>query len=338
MALQTNSALPDGTGIGGYRILRKISSGGFSIVYLASDGADRLYAIKEYLPASLVRRGPGESSPRVSPEHVATYRHGLKAFFEEGRALARIPHPNIVRVVNFFRENGTVYLVMAYESGRSLQELILRHRGRPDRGVLSERHIRGVFDRVLQGLREVHANRLLHLDLKPANVYLRHDGTPLLLDFGAARQAIGGDAPRLFPMFTPGFAAPELHAQSEALGPWTDLYGIGATLFACMLGVAPPPSQQRLGEDGVPSALAGLRGVYSGALLEIVHGCLALTPLERPQSVFTVQRSLRMSAMRAEAVHASGFGRWLNALASRVGSHRRTGRRGRDPVEGGGAR
>ena len=338
MALQTNSALPDGTEIGGYRILRKISSGGFSIVYLASDAAQRLYAIKEYLPASLVRRAPGECAPTVVPAHFATYRHGLKAFFEEGRALARIPHPNIVRVVNFFRENGTVYLVMAYESGRSLQDLILRHRGRPDHAVLSERHIGRVFDRVLQGLREVHANRLLHLDLKPANVYLRRDGSPLLLDFGAARQALGGDAPRLFPMFTPGFAAPEMHAQPEALGPWTDLYGIGATLFACMLGVAPPPSQQRLGEDRVPSMLAGLRGVYSGALLEIVHACLALAPLERPQSVFAVQRSLRMSATRIEAVRTPGLGRWLNALSSRVGVRPGAGGRDRDSIDGGGAK
>ncbi|MEN9316815.1 MAG: hypothetical protein RIS35_3208, partial [Pseudomonadota bacterium] len=117
MASQANSALPDGSVIGGYRILRKISSGGFSIVYLARDEHERLFAIKEYLPARLVSRAPGERSPTVAPEHLSVYRHGLKAFFEEGRALARIPHPNIVRVVNFFRENGTVYLVMAYERG-----------------------------------------------------------------------------------------------------------------------------------------------------------------------------------------------------------------------------
>jgi serine/threonine protein kinase len=337
MASQANSALPDGSVIGGYRILRKISSGGFSIVYLARDEHERLFAIKEYLPARLVSRAPGERSPTVAPEHLSVYRHGLKAFFEEGRALARIPHPNIVRVVNFFRENGTVYLVMAYERGLSLQEHILRNRGRQDRAVLSERHLRAIFDRVLQGLREVHANRLLHLDLKPANVYLRRDGTPLLLDFGAARQALGEDAPRLFPMFTPGFAAPELQRPGEALGPWTDLYGVGATMFACMLGLAPPSSKERADGDRVPEMLDTLDGVYSRPLLEIVRNCLALTPLDRPQSVFSVQRSLRGPGTPSRPLPASGLAGWFGALSSRLHGRSRGKPRDADSADGGDA-
>src|SRR5699024_4760447 len=110
---------PDGLEIGGYRIVRKISSGGFSIVYLANDEAGAPVAIKEYLPSTLVKRREGELAPQVIGDNLTTYRNGLKCFFEEGRALARILHPNVVRVLNFFRANDTVYMVMAYEQGRT---------------------------------------------------------------------------------------------------------------------------------------------------------------------------------------------------------------------------
>ena len=320
MGTQTSAALPDGIEIGGYRILRKIASGGFSIVYLASDAHGQRYAIKEYLPAGLAQREPGELAPTIPEAKVGMFRQGLKAFFEEGLALARIVHPNVVRVANFFRANDTVYMVMDYERGRSLQDLVLRHRGRDGRAALAQRHIRKVFDPVLQGLREVHANRLLHLDLKPANVYLRRDGTPLLLDFGAARRALAQDAPALAPMFTPGFAAPELQVRSTPLGPWTDVYGIGATLFACMLAAPPQPADQRQRDDRVDLALAGVADAYSEELRTLVRACLALDPLARPQSVFAVQRDLRACepGSPSEAEPASALGRWLDTVAGRL--------------------
>src|ERR1700740_3086366 len=168
MAAQNNAPLPDGLEIAGYRIVKKIASGGFSIVYLAYDEDGNAVAIKEFLPSSLALRQPGELVP--------VFRIGLKCFFEEGRALARIAHPNVVSVVNFFRANDTVYMVMAYESGRSLQDHILRRRDKGEKPLVSERFIRKMFAHVMNGLREVHTNKLLHLDLKPANIYLRVDG------------------------------------------------------------------------------------------------------------------------------------------------------------------
>jgi serine/threonine protein kinase len=222
MASQTNAPLPDGLTFGGYRIVKKISSGGFSIVYLAQDEAGSLYAIKESCRAPWLVRSEGELVPKIASENLPTYRNGLQCFFEEGRALARIFHPNVVRVVNFFRAHDTVDLVMAYETGRSLQEIVIRNRKRPDRIVVGERHVRRIFLQVMNGLREVHANRMLHLDVKPANVYLRADGSPMLLDFGAARQTLSADAPKLFPMYTPGFAAPELYRQAGAARPWSE--------------------------------------------------------------------------------------------------------------------
>jgi serine/threonine protein kinase len=229
--------------------------------------------------------------PAISKANLPVFRIGLKCFFEEGRALARIVHPNVVRVLNFFRANDTVYMVMAYESGHSLQEQISRLLAKGQRA--SEGFIRQAFNGVCGGLREVHANKLLHLDLKPANIYLRVDGTPLLLDFGAARQTINTDLPTLAPMYTPGFAAPELYAKGAALGPWTDIYSIGAALYACIAGAPPQPADQRKSQDEMAARIARLEGAYSPELMAMVRSCLALDPLARPQSVFAVQKVLQ---------------------------------------------
>jgi serine/threonine protein kinase len=300
MAAQNNEPLPDGLEIGGYRIVKKIASGGFSIVYLAYDADGNAVAIKEYLPSSLALREEGELVPRISAANLPVFRIGLKCFFEEGRALARISHPNVVSVLNFFRANETVYMVMAYESGRSLQDHILRQRDKGLSPLLSERFIRGLFSQVLNGLREVHANKLLHLDLKPANIYLRVDGTPLLLDFGAARQALKTDIPKLYPMYTPGFAPPEIYVKTSTLGPWSDVYSIGATIFACMVGAPPQPSDQRKNDDKMNNHFEKLKGLYSNELLHLVRWCLMIDPLERPQSLFALQKLLQEPIVEAE--------------------------------------
>lgn len=293
MAAQNNAPLPDGLEIAGYRIVKKIASGGFSIVYLAYDEDGNAVAIKEYLPSSLALRQPGELVPTISPENLPVFRIGLKCFFEEGRALARIAHPNVVSVTNFFRANETVYMVMGYESGRSLQDHILRRRDKGDKPLVSERFIRKMFSQVMNGLREVHTNKLLHLDLKPANIYLRVDGTPILLDFGAARQTLKADLPKLYPMYTPGFAAPELYVKNGNLGPWTDIYSIGASMFACMVGAPPQPADQRKLNDKMDGHFNKLEGVYSSDLIKVIRWSLMLDPLERPQSVFALQKALR---------------------------------------------
>lgn len=296
MAVQNNAPLPDGLEIAGYRIVKKIASGGFSIVYLAHDEDGNAVAIKEYLPSSLALREPGELVPAISAENLPVFRMGLKCFFEEGRALARISHPNVVSVVNFFRANDTVYMVMAYESGRSLQEHILRRRDKGEKLLVSERFIRKMFNQVMNGLREVHASKLLHLDLKPANIYLRMDGTPILLDFGAARQTLTTDTPRLSPMYTPGFAPGELHMRDGNLGPWTDIYSIGASMYACMTGTPPQPVDQRKNNDRLDEQLRRLEPLYSRQLLDVIRWSLHVDPQQRPQSVFALQKALREPA------------------------------------------
>src|SRR3954463_16015526 len=289
MASQANQALPAGSRLENYRIVRTLASGGFSFVYLAHDESDAPVVIKEYLPATLAVRTGTSASPTIAPADVGRFNYGLKCFFEEGRALAGLQHPNVVRVLNFFRANDTVYLVMRYERGRTLHEHLAQHRG-----PLDETWIRMTFAQLLNGLREVHTNKLLHLDIKPANIYLRNDGSPLLLDFGAARHALSGEGLKLPPTYTPGYASPEQHLWRDLLGPWSDVYSVGATMYAALSGGEPPlAANQRGGRGAYGPGRAGGGAKYSAELLDIVDWCLRLDHLERPQSVLALQKTLR---------------------------------------------
>lgn len=283
---QTSIPLPSGYMIDGYRFERQISMGGFSIVYLAYDPSGTEVAIKEYLPQSLVQRKVG-LLPQVPPANREAFQNGMMAFYEEGIALARLNHPNVVRVLNFLRANDTVYLVMRYELGRTLHEHIRKHRG-----GFRENFIRGVFTRLLSGLREVHVNKLLHLDIKPSNIYLRVDGSPVLIDFGAARQTLTNADPELRPTYTPGYAAPEQHGNQTGHGPWTDVYAVGASMYACIAAAAPQPANLRLLKDELVPAATRFAGRYSSELLATIDQCMRLDPLERPQSAFALQRML----------------------------------------------
>ena len=285
-----NQALPPGFRLDRYRIERPLAGGGFSIVYLARDDAEQIVAIKEYLPSRLARRLAGDPAPSIAPEHRGAFNNGMKSFFEEGRVLARLNHPNLVQVLNFFRANGTVYMVMRYEAGQSLQEYV-RRRLQGGRAV-AEDFLRQVFVRLLGGLREVHKEKLLHLDIKPANIYLRSDGQPVLLDFGASRRGLGDGEPGLCAVSTPGYAAPEQEGAGDALGPWTDIYAVGATLYACLAGGPPPAAARRLEQDCLEPAARRWRGAYSDQLLELIDWCLQLLPASRPQSVFALQKVL----------------------------------------------
>ena len=304
---QANQPLPPGFQLENYRIERQLSVGGFSIVYLAYDENDTPVAIKEYLPHALALRTEGNIVPTIAEEHRATFRHGMKCFFEEGRALAYLNHPNVVRVLNFFRANETVYMVMQYERGRTLQEHIQKHKGE-----IKEMFIRNVFARLLNGLREVHTNKLLHLDIKPANIYLRIDGNPVLLDFGAARQALESDAPNLRPMYTPGYAAPEQYKAPDQLGPWTDIYAVGASMYACLAGTVPQAAIDRLENDRFVPAAKQWAGKYSPQLLETIDWCLDLNYVERPLSVFQLQKVL------TEDQHAVHEATWIDSLSQRL--------------------
>ena len=304
---QVIQPLPSGFQLEGYRIDHQLSQGGFSIVYLAHDKDGTPVAIKEYLPNALAQRGAGTAVPTVREEDLAAFRYGMKCFFEEGRALALLDHPNLVRVVNFFRANETVYLVMQYERGRTLQAHIQRHKG-----SMTESFIRNVFSRLLNGLREVHSRKLLHLDIKPSNIYLRNDGTPVLLDFGAARQTLYYDASMQKPMYTPGYAAPEQFTTRDGLGPWTDIYAIGASMYTCLSGSAPQSADLRMNQDKLLPAARRWVDQYSRELLETIDWCMQIKQADRPDSVFVLQRAL---AERRQVSYAQN---WLGNVRRRL--------------------
>jgi serine/threonine protein kinase len=280
MKSKIQNALPPGYALRQYRIVRTLSGGGFSIVYLADDvEREQRVVIKEYLPSNQARRGQDESVETLSAETDGPFRQGIKRFFDEAAALARINHPSVVRVLDFFRHNNTVYLVMRHEKGTDLSWYIKR-RG----GGLSEKFLRTVFPQLLLGLREMHAHNLLHLDIKPPNIFLRPGGKPLLLDFGAAQPAYRDNRALGAHTLTLGYAPIEQHRRGH-LGPWTDLYAIGASMWACISGKTPPAATARAERDRYRPAASAYAGRYSPQLLEVIDWCLQLDQLDRPQTV-----------------------------------------------------
>ncbi|MEQ6291596.1 serine/threonine protein kinase [Vogesella sp. GCM10023246] len=304
-------SLVPGSRLEEYTIVRVLSSGGFSEVYLALDGHDRKYAIKEYLPRDMVGRSDVGDVTVLNELDREVFKLGLKCFFEEARVLAGIHHPNVVRVSNFFRANQTVYMVMEYADGRSLaRELELSD------GCMPEARLRKLFAELIAGLDEVHKQHLLHLDIKPGNIYLRRNGTPMLLDFGTARQG-AHEIHFAAAMITPGFAAPEQYNNGEPLGVWTDIYGLGASMYLTMGGSRLPAANLRLRQDTLPPATQLFAGKYSPQLLQLVEQCLALAPAARPGSLGLLRAQLLASYQEVAPPTGRRWQRWLACLGGK---------------------
>jgi len=274
-------SLKPGTVIDCYEIVRMIGSGGFSLIYLARDEDTRDQAVvKEYLPKKLAMREEGQV--RVKMLHEArkdAYHHGRKLFYQEAKALATLRHPNIVRVRNFFLANDTAYLVMDYEHGKNLGAYI-KKRG----GGLSSTFMMTVFPPVLDALNLIHSRGHLHLDIKPSNIHLRPGGNPLLLDFGAVHQFATTRSSQPSQVVTPGFSPLEQYYASGYVGPWSDVYAIGASMRACLDGKSPPSAIERHARDTLrPAAVVHVRR-YPAYLLEAIDWAMEIDPLLRPQN------------------------------------------------------
>ncbi|MBL8663687.1 MAG: protein kinase [Candidatus Odyssella sp.] len=290
-------ALPIGHELHGYRIERVLGAGGFGITYLASEPMiGRQVAIKEFLPGSIAARDAGTLAVRpLLPADEETFRWGLKRFRNEARTLVSFRHPNIVQVYRFFEANGTAYLVMAYEKGASLAEILKAQR------TLSEAELSALLDPLLDGIARVHAAGFLHRDIKPANIVVRADGSPALIDFGAARQSFGEKSHSSRAIVSPGYAPFEQYASSAEQGPWTDLYALGATLYCCVTGTRPVEAPDRVAGAPMRAAAELADGRYASALLRAIDWALAIQPESRPRSVEAWRAALAAPAAPAAA-------------------------------------
>jgi serine/threonine protein kinase len=278
--LQVN-ALPRGYRLQEYNIEKPISEGGFSVVYLATHiPSSTRVVIKEYFPIKYAKRIDSGRVETLSEEASRSYGLGIKRFFNEGSALSKIQHPNVVRVNNLFRANNTVYMVMDYEIGRDMRWYIKRKNGQ-----LSEKFLRTVFPEVLAGVKELHRNHILHLDIKPANILLRSGGHPLLIDFGAVKHMHGSVSLEVKGhTLTQGFAPIEQHNHGN-IGYWSDIYGVGATMYSCITGKPPPPAPDRIKKDRLESVIRSFeRKGYSRSLLETMVAAMKMDMTQRPQS------------------------------------------------------
>ncbi|MEE8321353.1 MAG: serine/threonine-protein kinase, partial [Gammaproteobacteria bacterium] len=214
------------------------------------------------------------------------FKWGLDRFMSEAQTLARFKHPNIVRVFAVFPENNTAYMVMEYEQGKGMHELLKKKKS------LSQNEINAIILPILDGLEQVHAAGFIHRDIKPPNLFIREDGSPVLLDFGSARQSLGEQTRTLTSLVSPGFAPFEQYvSKSDKQGPWTDIYGLGATMYRAVTGRSPAEAMDRseallhTSRDVFVSASEINPAGYSSDLLAAIDHALAFKPEDRPQTI-----------------------------------------------------
>ncbi|MFW6093692.1 MAG: serine/threonine protein kinase [Pseudomonadota bacterium] len=286
-----SQTLPVGEVLDDYRITSVLGQGGFGITYKASEETlQREVAIKEYLPQQFAYRdGTGHVHPR-SDKDEELFQWGLTRFLDEARALAMFRHPNIISVMRFFQRNGTAYLVMEFEEGMDLGAWLASH-GRPDEELL----VHGILGPLLEGLARVHDKGLLHRDIKPDNVFMRRDGTPVLIDFGASRPHGPQATSNLTSIISAGYSPFEQYGTGERQGPWSDLYALAGTMYRVVAGEPPVDAIAR--QQGTPlrPAVEAGQGAYSQGLLETLDRALAVDIDERPQDARAFLRLLGLT-------------------------------------------
>ncbi len=287
-------ALRAGQTIGRYEIVSVLGQGGFGITYRARDiQLGREVAIKEYLPTALAVRQDGATVLPRTTKMADDFGWGRDRFVTEGRTLATLHRvPAIVHVFDFLEANGTAYIVMELLSGETLEDKLKRQ------GTLTPDEVDRILWPLLDGLEQVHAAGFLHRDIKPANILLNAQGDPTLIDFGAAREAMVGRTSAMTAIFTPGYAAAE-QMTSAKQGPWTDIYGLAATLYNAIAGKTPPGAFDRMLDDGYEPLARLMPKGFGPGLLAGVDAGLAVAARDRPQSIAGWRPILGMTAAPA---------------------------------------
>jgi serine/threonine protein kinase len=284
-----------------YCIDRVIGSGGFGVTYVAEDlHLKTTVAIKEYYPADFGDRD-AEMSVRPRSEQLrGTFEWGRDRFLSEAQTLARFRHPSIVRITRVFEAHGTAYMIMDYEDGQSFEAWLARL-GRPP----SQAELDRIAALLLDALELLHAQSLLHRDIAPDNIVVRPDGSPVLLDFGAARQSVAQMSRSITRITKAGFSPHEQYALDSRLqGPWSDLYAFAATLYRAVTGMPPQEATLRAGEDRMPPATVASKGRYRSQFLAAIDTCLKVRCKDRPQSVAEL-RPLLLEQPAATPVHVA---------------------------------
>ena len=320
---QHHLALPPGTRIRDFEFHRVLGRGGFGITYLGRNTAlDIPVAIKEYLPVDwsiresdlsvvplssqdesvfqgdlerfLVEEAPTRSWSVVPPSSQdesdslawSVFHWGLNRFRDEAHTLAWFEHPNIVRVHHFFEAHSTAYIAMDYVEGEDLSAYLTR------KGTLSEAELKDILYPLLDALEVIHGADFLHRDIKPGNIVLRKDGSPVLLDFGAARQAIEAKSRPVTSIVTPKYAPIEQYEERGPQGPWTDIYALGAVCYRALTGQVPDDATVRVRKDPLVPVSQQCAGQTSQAFLAAIDKALQVAGRDRPKSVAAWREAL----------------------------------------------
>lgn len=277
-----------------YVIQSVLGRGAFGITYLAIDQhLDRQVAIKEYLPMGFAKRDQDSTVTPLTGEHGDLFQYGLESFLKEAKITVKFNHPNIVRVLAFFEEHQTAYLVMQYEVGENLSSYFKKNK------ELSEKRLLEIFCPINDGLINVHKHGYIHRDIKPDNIYIREDNSPVLLDFGAARDVFNARVDQFTRILTKGYAPYEQDNPAWAnQGAWTDIYALGATLFYAITRQRVVSAQERASAfmrnevDPYQLLVGVLSHKYSVPFLQAVDHALAFHPDQRPQSIANWNQAL----------------------------------------------
>ena len=295
---QPLNALPQGYRLQEYELVRVLGFGGFGMTYLGFDhNLDKPVAIKEYLPSDIATRTADHSVAPQASEFRGDFQWGLERFVDEARTLARFDHRHIIKVHRFFEAHGTAYIVMEYAEGETLSAHLER------KGSLQEAELKAILYPLLDGLEVVHGADFLHRDIKPGNIVLRDaDGSPVLLDFGAARQAIGAKSRSVTSIVTPGYAPIEQYSSRGHQGPWTDIYALGGVCYRALTGQVPEDATDRMRHDPLVPVAQRCAGRASASFLSAVDWALSVDEGDRPQRVGAWREAMEGAAAEKEEV------------------------------------